>query len=59
MQSFNHAIPAEEQLRRLSQYPAGNALPEAEKTQLELHLKQLAARYVLIKQGSSILAADR
>jgi len=59
MQSFNHAIPAEEQLRRLSQYPAGNALPEAEKTQLELHLEQLAARYVLIKQGSSILAADR
>lgn len=59
IQSFNHAIPAEEQLRRLSQYPAGDALPEAEKTQLELHLKQLAARYALIKQGSSILAADR
>ncbi|MEG4685374.1 VasL domain-containing protein [Enterobacter cloacae] len=59
MQSFNNAIPAEEQLRRLSQYPAGDALPEAEKTQLELHLKQLAARYALIKQGSSILAADR
>ncbi|MCK7358224.1 type VI secretion system ImpA family N-terminal domain-containing protein [Enterobacter roggenkampii] len=53
MQSFNHAIPAEEQLRRLSQYPAGDALPEAEKTQLELHLKQLATRYALIKQGSS------
>ncbi|WP_395304336.1 VasL domain-containing protein [Enterobacter sp. ECC-019] len=59
IQSFNQAIPAEEQLRRLSQYPAGTALPEAEKTQLELHLKQLAARYVLIKQGSSILAVDR
>lgn len=53
MQSFNHAIPAEEQLRRLSQYPAGNALPEAEKTQLELHLKQLAARYAQIKQDAS------
>ncbi|MCK6786715.1 type VI secretion system ImpA family N-terminal domain-containing protein [Enterobacter roggenkampii] len=53
MQSFNNAIPAEEQLRRLSQYPAGDALPEAEKTQLELHLKQLATRYALIKQGSS------
>ncbi|WP_305047262.1 VasL domain-containing protein, partial [Enterobacter sp. BIDMC 29] len=50
MQSFNHAIPAEEQLRRLSQYPAGSALPEAEKTQLELHLKQLAMRYAQIKQ---------
>ncbi|MEH3774621.1 VasL domain-containing protein [Enterobacter asburiae] len=52
MQSFNHAIPAEEQLRRLSQYPAGNALPEAEKTQLELHLKQLAARYAQLKQAA-------
>ncbi|HEP0315634.1 TPA: type VI secretion system ImpA family N-terminal domain-containing protein [Enterobacter bugandensis] len=53
MQSFNHAIPAEEQLRRLSQYPAGSALPEAEKTQLELHLKQLATRYAQIKQDAS------
>ncbi|MDO2434258.1 VasL domain-containing protein [Enterobacter bugandensis] len=53
MQSFNHAIPAEEQLRRLSQYPAGSALPEAEKTQLELHLKQLATRYAQIKQDTS------
>ncbi|MCU6160548.1 type VI secretion system ImpA family N-terminal domain-containing protein [Enterobacter bugandensis] len=53
MQSFNHAIPAEEQLRRLSQYPAGSALPEAEKTQLELHLKQLATRYAQIKQNFS------
>lgn len=53
MQSFNHAIPAEEQLRRLSQYPGGSALPEAEKTQLELHLKQLAMRYAQIKQNFS------
>ena len=53
MQSFNHAIPAEEQLRRLSQNPAGIALPEAEKTQLELHLKQLAVRYAQIKQDAS------
>ncbi|HDS2774691.1 TPA: type VI secretion system ImpA family N-terminal domain-containing protein [Enterobacter bugandensis] len=53
MQSFNHAIPAEEQLRRLSQYPAGSALPEAEKTQLELQLKQLATRYAQIKQDAS------
>lgn len=54
MQSFNHAIPAEEQLRRLSQYPAGSALPEAEKTQLELHLKQLATRYAQIKQDAFV-----
>lgn len=53
IQSFNHVIPAEEQLRRLSQYPAGSALPEAEKTQLELHLKQLATRYAQIKQDAS------
>lgn len=53
IQSFNRTIPAEEQLRRLSQYPAGYALPEAEKTQLELHLKQLATRYAQIKQNMS------
>ncbi|WP_336239301.1 VasL domain-containing protein [Enterobacter chuandaensis] len=53
IQSFNRTIPAEEQLRRLSQYPAGYALPEAEKTQLELHLKQLATRYTQIKQNMS------
>lgn len=53
MQSFNQSIPAEEQLRRLSQYPAGNVLPEGEKTQLELHLKQLATRYAQIKQDAS------
>ncbi|MGX5026872.1 VasL domain-containing protein [Enterobacter asburiae] len=52
IQSFNHAIPAEEQLRRLAQYPAGVALPEAEKTQLEQHLKQLTTRYAQIKQVS-------
>ena len=54
MQSFNQSIPAEEQLRRLSQYPAGNVLPEGEKTQLELHLKQLATRYAQIKQDASV-----
>ncbi|MDU1025012.1 MAG: hypothetical protein E7A38_05460, partial [Leclercia adecarboxylata] len=37
----------------LSQHPAGDALPEAEKTQLELRLKQLATRYAQIKQDSS------
>ncbi|WP_407719024.1 VasL domain-containing protein [Enterobacter roggenkampii] len=53
IQSFNQTIPAEEQLRRLSQHPDGDALPEAEKTQLELRLRQLAARYAQIKQDSS------
>lgn len=62
IQSFNQTIPAEEQLRRLSQHPAGDTLPEAEKTQLELRLRQLATRYAQIKQDSSaqrILTADR
>ncbi|MCU6390488.1 type VI secretion system ImpA family N-terminal domain-containing protein [Enterobacter quasiroggenkampii] len=53
IQSFNQTIPAEEQLRRLSQHPAGGVLPEAEKTQLELRLKQLATRYAQIKRDSS------
>ncbi|HCD7314661.1 TPA: type VI secretion system ImpA family N-terminal domain-containing protein [Enterobacter chengduensis] len=53
MQSFNKSIPAEEQLRRLSQTPEGDALPEANKTQLELHFKQLLMRYAQIKQDAS------
>ncbi|EWG74257.1 MULTISPECIES: VasL domain-containing protein [unclassified Enterobacter] len=53
IQSFNQTIPAEEQLRRLSQHPTGGVLPEAEKTQLELRLKQLATRYAQIKRDSS------
>lgn len=53
MQSFNQAIPAEEQLRALSQTPAGKPLPVADRTQLEMHLKQLAVRYAEIKQKAS------
>jgi type VI secretion system protein VasL len=53
MQSFNQSIPAEEQLRALSQTPAGKPLPVADRTQLEMHLKQLAARYAEIKQQAS------
>ncbi|KIS44792.1 VasL domain-containing protein [Kosakonia radicincitans] len=50
MQSFNQTIPAEEQLRALSLTPAGQALPLADKTQLEMRLKQLITRYAEIKQ---------
>ncbi|MEZ3499332.1 VasL domain-containing protein [Pantoea sp. KPR_PJ] len=50
---FIHAIPAEEQLRLLSQTPADEPLPVAAIAQLEMHLKQLAARYVDIKQRAS------
>ncbi|MEX3021784.1 VasL domain-containing protein [Kluyvera sp. STS39-E] len=52
-QSFNQSIPAEEQLRVLSENPAGAPLPAAAKAQLEMHLKQLAARYAEIKQSAS------
>nr|WP_314984649.1 VasL domain-containing protein [uncultured Pantoea sp.] len=50
MQSFNQSIPAEEQLRILSQKPSGEPLPAAATVQLEMHLKQLTARYAEIKQ---------
>lgn len=53
MQSFNQSLPVEEQLRALSQHPAGQPLPAAARSQLEMHLKQLTARYAEIKyQGS-------
>lgn len=51
MASFNQGIPAEEQLRALSLTPAGQTLPVATKTQVEMHLQQLIARYVLLKQA--------
>lgn len=50
MQFFNQSIPAEEQLRLLSQHPAGKPLPAAAQSQLEMHLKQLTARYAELKQ---------
>ncbi|EEJ3565711.1 hypothetical protein AA437_002268 [Salmonella enterica subsp. enterica] len=52
-QFFNQSIPAEEQLRVLSENPAGVPLPAAASSQLEVHLKQLAARYAEIKQNAS------
>jgi len=51
MQSFNRAVPAEEQLRVLSQNPAGEPLPAAAQTQMEIRLKQLTARYTLLTQS--------
>ncbi|MCU6209274.1 ImpA domain-containing protein [Enterobacter cloacae] len=52
-QSFNQSIPAEEQLRILSGKLARVPLPATARSQLEMHLKQLAARYAEIKQNSS------
>ena len=51
-QSFNQSIPAEEQLRVLSENAAGIPLPAAARSQLEMHLKQLTARYAEIKQNA-------
>lgn len=53
MHSFNRSIPAEEQLRVLSQQPAGAPLPAAARAQLEMHLKQLTASYAEIKQNAA------
>ncbi len=53
IQSFNQSIPVEEQLRVLSQAPAGVPLPAAARAQLEMHLKQLTAHYAEIKQNAS------
>lgn len=50
MQSFNRAIPAEEQLRQLSVLPEGQPWPAAQQSQVEQHLQQLSVRYALLKQ---------
>lgn len=49
-QSFNRAVPVEEQLRQLSGIPEGQPWPAAQQNQTEQHLQQLIARYVLLKQ---------
>jgi len=51
LQSFNGAIPAEEQLRILANTPAGQSLPVAAKAEMEMHLKQLIARYALLTEA--------
>ncbi|MGF6192088.1 VasL domain-containing protein [Serratia sp. 2723] len=53
IQSFNKSIPAEEQIRALSQNPEREPLPAAVRAQLEMHLKQLIARYAEIQQNAS------
>ncbi len=49
-QAFNQSVPAEEQLRILSERNASMPLSVADKVQLEIHLKQLISRYAEIKQ---------
>lgn len=53
MQAFNQSLPAEEQLRVLAQTPAGEPLPAAASARLEMHLKQLTARYAEIRQRAA------
>lgn len=53
MQSFNSAVPAEEQLRQLSELPKNQPWPAAQQSQTEQHLQQLTARYALLKQKTA------
>ena len=53
MQSFHKSVPAEEQMRVLLQNPERETLPAAARTQLEMHLKQLTARYAVIQESAS------
>ena len=53
MQSFNKSVPAEEQMRVLLQNPGREPLPTAALAQLEMHLKQLTARYAVIQESAS------
>ena len=50
MQSFNRAIPVEEQPRQLSAVNDEQPRPVAQQNLAELHLQQLIARYALLKQ---------
>lgn len=53
IQRENIGTTKDRRLRALSLTPAGQTLPLAEKTQLEMHLKQLTTRYNQIKQNGS------
>lgn len=50
MQSFNRAVPAEEQLRQLAAIPQGQPWSAAQQSLVEQHLQQLIAGYALLKQ---------
>lgn len=53
MQLFNSAVPAEEQLRQLSELPQNQPWPAAQQSQTEQDLQQLTARYALLKQKTA------
>ena len=52
-QAFSQSVPAEEQLRVLSEKSPAEPLSVTEQAQLEIHLKQLIARYTSIKQNAA------
>lgn len=49
-QAFSKTVPVEEQLRQMSVYELPHTVPVAEKTQTELHLKQLISRYSAVTE---------
>lgn len=53
MQSFNRAVPAEEQLRQLATLPDEKPWPAGQKSQLEQHLRQLMVRYALLDRKTA------
>ncbi|HCC7949647.1 TPA: type VI secretion system ImpA family N-terminal domain-containing protein, partial [Enterobacter cloacae] len=52
-QSFNSAVPVEERLRQLAEWPQNQPWPAAQQSQTEQHLQQLIARYALLKQKTA------
>ena len=52
-QSFSRTVPAEEQLRQLSEQPHNQPGASAQQSQTEQHLQQLIARYAALKQKKS------
>lgn len=52
-QSFSRTVPAEEQLRQLSEQPHNQPGASAQQSQTEQHLQQLIARYAALKQIKS------
>ena len=57
MQSFNRAVPLEEELRQLVALPVDQPWPAARESLAELHLQQLIVEYALLKRKQAPPAA--
>ncbi len=57
MQSFNRAVPLEEELRQLAALPVDQPWPAARGSLAELHLQQLIVEYALLKRKQAPPAA--